>query len=58
MLLSMSMQARWVSKADPALYQLPDHRAGGPGTHADQPDLCAEGVGVVFHLAQAAVVLA
>jgi len=56
MLFNMSMQADGVSKPHPALDQLPDHRADGPSTHTDKPDLSTQGMGGILHLAEAAVV--
>jgi len=55
----MSIQLAGVSKASKSpFYQLPDNGAGRPGTDADKPDLSLEAMGGVFHLAEAAVVLA
>lgn len=58
MLLSMSMPADEVSKAEPALNQFPDRAEHGPGHQRHQPELRLNRVGVAFHVSEAAVVFA
>ena len=58
MLLSMSMLADEVSKAEPALNQFPDRAEHCPGYQRYQPQLCLNRVSVPLHVSQAAVVLA
>jgi len=50
MLLSMSMPADEVSKAEPALYQFPDRAKHCPGHKRHQPQLCLNRVGVALHV--------
>ena len=57
MLLSMSMPADEVSKAEPAFKQFPDRAEHCPGYQRHQPQLCFNRVGVALHVSQAAVVL-
>ncbi len=58
MLLSMSMPADEVSKAEPALNQFPDRAEHCPGYQCDKPQLRFNRVGVALHVGQAAVILA
>jgi len=50
MLLSMSMPADEVSKAEPALNQFPDRAEYCPRYQRDQPQLCFYRVGVALHV--------
>ena len=50
MLLSMSMPADEVSKAEPAFEQFPDRAEHCPGHKCDQPQLCFYRVGVALHV--------
>jgi len=58
MLLSMSMPADEVSKAEPALNQFPGRAEHRPGYQRHKPEFSLNRVGVALHVGQAAVVLA